>query len=141
MLLRVRFNRTMIRGESGLVMVDDSLGPMLRRGEIFVPDTLRNQIASVLGLPHAETFPEYLIPCSTLRSRREALGFTQEEVADLARRYHRRLRGTEISGFENGRRYAHPGTRKAIAKGLGIAEPELFPEYQPATEASDTAIA
>lgn len=139
MLLRVRFNRNNIRGRDGLVDVE-SLGPLLRRGEVFAPDTLRNQIASVLGEPQAVVFPEYLIACKTLRSRRLEMGLSQEQVAARARRYHRRLRASEISTYENGRRYAHKGTRDAIARGLGLPEPELFPEYQPAVEAAEEVV-
>ena len=56
-----------------------------------------------------------------IREKREQLGMSQVRLAILSG-----LSNSLISDFELGKRLPWPRARKALAKALGISEPELF---------------
>jgi hypothetical protein len=129
MLLRVRFNRERIRVDGGTELVDEAFIRRLMTGQSYAPDTLRSQIANILGIRQKDAFPEYLVACATLKREREKRQWTQREVAQRVRRHRRKLRDNEVSSFECGSRYCHPETRAILAKVFELDEQELFPEY------------
>jgi hypothetical protein len=128
-ILRMRYNRQRVRIAPGHTEpVNEEFFKKAVAGEVFIPDTLRSQIANILELTERETFPEYMIECKTLRGKREDKGWNQ---GDLARRIEgRKIRAAEISAFECGSRYCHEGTRAAIAAAFGESASEVFPEYE-----------
>ena len=127
MLLRVRFNRK----RAGSARIDEHFIGKLERGEVYAPDTLRSQIASILGLTEKQTFPEYMIACQKLREERIGREWTQSYVALRAREAEgRKLRDAEISAYERGSKYCHLGARQTISRIFNMPESELFPEYQ-----------
>lgn len=117
MLLRVRYRRK----------IDDTDLQSFIRGRKFCPDTLRSQIATVLGQKEKEVFPEYLKPQLALRSARIARGWSQADLARQMQRLGRRTRSTEISCYERGTKFCHPQTRKLLSQILRIAIDDLFP--------------
>lgn len=129
MLLRVRFNRTVVRSPGGTEQVTGEYIRRLFSGKSYAPDTLRAQIASILGVRHKDAFPEYLIACETLKAEREKRGWTQAHVAKELRRRGRKVRDAEISSFECGGKYCHPETREKIARVFEMDDRDLFPEY------------
>jgi DNA-binding XRE family transcriptional regulator len=56
----------------------------------------------------------------SLRATREAFPFSQAELADRTR-----LSRATIGALESGRRRAHPKTRRAIARVLGVLPPDI----------------
>jgi len=127
-ILRMRYSRQKVRlGQGQTMPINEAFFHSAIAGEVFLPDTLRGQIAKILDLSERETFPEYMIECATLRQKREAREWTQR---DLARKVKdRKLRDAEISAFERGSRFCHEGAREAIAAAFGEPVSEIFPEY------------
>lgn len=126
--VRQTYNRQFVRiGEQ--VPIDGDLLQRATEGDVFLPDTLRGQIATVLELPAKDVFPEYAVECQRLRQERFARGWTQAQVADRVQKLGRGMRDRDISSLECGNRYAHEGTRRAIALVFEMPEAELFPEF------------
>jgi hypothetical protein len=121
-----RFNRS----RANKVAFNADYIAQLIKGEQYIPDTLRGQIATVLNQSVKSLFPEYLIECQTLQKIRLGEDMTQAELAEIAKEYAFKLiRPFDISAYERGHRFCHPDTRDAIAKSLGLTTDEVFPEY------------
>lgn len=126
--VRDTYGRQFVRiGEQ--VPINGDLIQRATEGEVFLPDTLRGQIAAVLELPTKDVFPEYAVECQRLREKRTARGWTQAHVAELAQKLGRGMRDRDISSLECGSRYAHSSTRALLAQVFELPEHELFPEF------------
>ena len=124
--VRERYQRRFVRvGEQ--VPIDGDLLQRAMEGDVFLPDTLRGQIAAVLKVPAREVFPEYAVACHRLREVRTEKGLTQAQLAAMVQG--QRMTDKDISSLECGGRFAHPGTRRAIANAIGLSEEALFPEF------------
>jgi hypothetical protein len=124
--VRETYRRRFVRiGEQ--VPIDGDLLQRAIEGDVFLPDTLRGQIAHVLEVPAREVFPEYGIECQRLKAERTARGLTQAQLAAMVQG--RGMTDKDISSLECGGRFAHPGARRAIAAAIGMSEAEFFPEF------------